>query len=343
MKVKCDINCAVLYNNKVFFFLEEYNGLYSVDLKTKEIVCHGAIPWEDTVCYRLIESMVIYDDHIYMIPFNGGYLSVFNLKTNSYEKKIDIRKGKTEGAFAASFIRNEILYIFGCTARTIVRYDIKKDCVYQWDEWLDEAKAFIFDEQDAFFKSQGIIEEDRFIIPFCNANAVLALYDNNMKFNIIEIGNGRNGYSGIMKKEDKYYLCPRKEKMNIVVCDDSFNTIKALATNFVKEKGVYYGGCAAVKDKVIFFGAQENIHLNEYDPDETMTVMIGTKLLYYLDGKSVYYNIKEGKLFVAEENGNEFCEDIRITVDKSIINKKLTSCVHVEKHSMTLEMFLDSI
>ena len=343
MKVKCDINCAVLYENKVFFFPEEYNGLYSVDLATKETVFHGAIPWEDTVCYRLIESMVVYGDYIYMIPFNGVYLSVFNMKTNSYEKKIDIRNGKKEGSFAASFIRNGMLYIFGCTAGTIVRYDIKEDSVYQWDEWLDDAKEFIFDDKDAFFKSQGVIEEERFVIPFCNANAVLAFDDKNMKCNIIEIGKEHNGYSGILKKDDRYYLCPRKEKMNIVVCDGSFNTIRSLSINFVREKEVYYGGCASVGDKVFFFGAQEDIHLNQYDPDETMTLMIGTKLLYYLDGNSIYYDIKEGKLYVAEENGNVLCEDIRIMVDKSIINKKLSEGVRVEKPSMTLEMLLDSI
>ncbi len=246
--IPIEVKCLSLVGDIIYFFPEAYNQLYSFNIKKGLIDSLGRIPWEKENENRLIEKIVRIKNTLYLIPFNAKYLSLYNIDTHTFDK-IDIRKDRIKGVFGDGFSVDDYLYIIGGSAPCILKVDIINKRVDKFDKWTEDVKNLIFDKSDGYFRSQGILYDDKFITPFCNANAIMVFYYRTMKYEIIKLDDENNGYSGITSCSDGYWLAPRKGEMCAVKCDKEYRIIKKIRFN---DRG-YYTGLIMIENKPVFF------------------------------------------------------------------------------------------
>ncbi len=237
--------------DRIFVCPEEYNQLYSIEPYDGTTHALGKIPWERENAERLVEKMVKIGSRIYLIPFNAEYLSAYDVETEEFYR-IDIRNREGErvdGVFSDAFTDGAELFLIPGSAKTIVKINTDTGRVDYFDDWLCEAQKLIFDTSDGFFRSCGIKEDNCFITPFCNANAILVFNYKEMKYRIVELGTENNGYSGIVRCGDNYWLSPRRGDMYALQCDNDFNQIRRINI----ENSSFFSGIEINGNKPVIF------------------------------------------------------------------------------------------
>ncbi len=225
LSVPIKVKCLTCKDNNVYAFPEEYNQLYVMDLQNHSIESLGCIPWENKNGNRLYEMIVSNDDTLFFVPFNAYYLSYYSISTHEFGK-IDIRdNNRIKGVFSNGFIIGDFIYLIGGSASAILRIDYKSKTITELNDWVKDIDDNVFDITDGFFRSQGVFCSDYFVTPFCNANALLMFDYKQMKYSIHNLGSDNNGYSGIIKQGDCYWLAPRKGGMYAIKCDENFNVL----------------------------------------------------------------------------------------------------------------------
>ena len=168
---------------------------------------------------------------LFLTPRGAHNIYIYHINTNKFEmvrlKKPKVCKDNSYIEwlkFSSSAIVGNSIYFIPRTYPAIVEMNILTYELIYYEQWLNELKGKIF-ENEAFFWSQYIIHEDKLILASANSNMLL-YFDTKLKvFKQLYCGNEKKGYSGIVQWGENILLTDRKSGQ-LEIWDPSQKSVK---------------------------------------------------------------------------------------------------------------------
>jgi len=111
--------CAV--HDGLWFCHSKLPVLYFYDLKKSKITFCRVIPEKYTAEVYCTLAMCVIDNKIYIAPFNGKYIFVYDIVADVFEELMYIGK---ERAFQNVIRHGELLFFVPCTFEKMVKYNL---------------------------------------------------------------------------------------------------------------------------------------------------------------------------------------------------------------------------
>lgn len=228
-----DIVCE---GERAWFFAKNLNGLYEMNLENGEVHFCGYSPFDILDGERLFVTLKKYDDKIFLIPFNALNFVIYNCITCEFTMlnlPFDTFQSETTH-FMASVMVDEYIYAFGAMEGKVLKINCQTCEVKVYDKWVKDIGEY--NKEDAFFRNQVVVVNEKIYAPLVNANAVLELDILKDEIIIHRLSDGANGYVGICfeKLKDYFWLVPRKLHEPVVCCDRKFHVVEKAFMNCVK-------------------------------------------------------------------------------------------------------------
>lgn len=329
-QLKIEIEDAVLDGDRIWFSAQNFNSLFFMDIHTKEAKFVGKFPNEPYSGKRLYASMKLVKKKIYFIPFCAKSIAVYDIEKGEFSNiQIDetlIKCKLNVPLFMGVEEYKNYLFILPVFSKAIIRLNLLNDELQYVQDWSIQAQKYIFNSNDGYFRRQSVINGNKLIVPFCNANAVLELNCDMLQSKIYELGLQPRGYSGIYYDGEKYWLSPRTTG-NLVIWNWETNTIKpANIEQEEKENSSYaYVGVLSYNEKITMFSSGQYSFVKEEK------------------GKIMFYQTGKGILTIIDKNNKCRFED-EIVVNYIDVNVeqllKGEECLLTESCDFNIQLLL---
>lgn len=178
-----------IVNNKVYYSLSTCNGLFELDLQTSRSSFISFFEKEMINVERLHLECVLWEDKIVFLPYNGRFISVFDVNQNTLEY-IEVNK-KTECTFFRGYIDGgRIVCIPQCLnydsegTRNFCVFDLHNNRIEELRE-IDECLRNL--TQISFFSLGACESEDAIFVAQNGTNRILRIQKNEWTLSWIEI------------------------------------------------------------------------------------------------------------------------------------------------------------
>lgn len=207
------IEDAIYDGDRIWMIPTCFNSLLCRNIITGETELIGKFHGESYSTERLYASMKLIKRKIYFVPFRARNIAVFDIEKNKFTyitiKNIGIINRNTKPLFIGAEKFQDYLFVFPAYGNSILRINTINNEVEYITEWIDQVKELIFNKNDSYFRKQAYIKENKLVIPFCNANAVLELNCYTKQSFVYRLGVWEAGYAGICYDGANFWLTPR--------------------------------------------------------------------------------------------------------------------------------------
>lgn len=311
----------VIVENNAYFFSFSFNGLYTMNMTEQNVHLCGSVPWEPLMRDYLFVTSAEVDGRIYLIPYLAHSIAVYNIETSEFTK-IELKEEllTIDGLFLAVEKVEKDLFLFGAKAPYIVKLDTVTNKMTYLQDWHRGVAPFIFDETRAFFWRQVVALENKFYIPFCNANSILEFDINTLESTLHVIGEEAIGYSGICF-DGKNFWCSPETKQDCILRWNRETDEKRYVSS--EENDIYYG--------IVYHNNQVKPILGSI---HNFAKRIGNDMIYFE---------KNGNTVVIE--GKKIQKKFRLLVDSAEIPLKeiLMEKVKQETTGIPLKVFIEAL
>ena len=301
MNYKITPEDAVLVGNRVYFTINEFNGLFYSDYGEENAHLATVIPGESIDGIRLYSSLqYVNKKYICLIPFKADGIGIYDVELHEIYKvdlPSEVRSANTK--FMASAVVDNDIFVFELNGTSIYKINVlEKKCekICSWGNVIG-GESF-FDKNDAFFRYQTQVYNEKIYVPFCNANAIL-IYDYYVNSCDIKVlGKDNNGYAGIQIQNDNVFCGPRRGNGYGVVWnmrDDKLRRIDVVDGDIV---GIHVkdGECFFALDKDYSFLRNDNELV--YDRNKNLIRLLDENRIWNvnIDTESIEAELCNGNL-----------------------------------------------
>lgn len=209
-KTKVTIRDVVYKENIIWFFSDNFNSLFKMDVDTREVKLVGIFPNEKYKGTKLYSSIILINNKIYCIPLNAKSIGVYDIDDNKFSH-ILIDKAILEcekGGYYYSSVKvyKNYLFIFPFYCSYIIRLNLDNHNIDYISDWYMEIKSKIINENGGFFGRQVIEHNGNIYVAFRNSNAILELNCETLDSKIYRLGTEKDGYLGMCFDGDRFWM-----------------------------------------------------------------------------------------------------------------------------------------
>ncbi len=327
------INDAVEVDDKIWFFSTNFKSIFSLDTKSNEIECYRMGANGLYSISGAFSSMSRIHNKIYLVPLYERAIFCFDMEKREFKKiELECKYTDTDKALFMG-VRNykDYLFIMGSQFPVIIRLDTKDDSMEYITDWEKDIERYIFDRNDAYFRQQCVILDNKLFVPFCNANAVLELNCDNLSTKIHVIGLDVQGYSGISFDGESFWLSPRKSgslvKWNAE--KETKDYFKIGERNLQSERLSYAGIACCDGEKLLFPFQEEEIHGIQ---SQKISVLKGEYSFCQENNNSIiFYEVGESTLVKINKSTHE-----TLSVPIRVELKDIDFCMDIKKEKQLM-------
>lgn len=297
---------CVQVDNQLIFIAKDINIIYSLDLKTGEIVIIDSIPEENVLETRLGAKIVHWKEELIFAPMNAKKIWIYNIKTKQWHglerKKIEGNKTKLE-MFEAVLFKNT-MFIIGSNYPAIICLDLQTENMTYVEEpyvWLKEKKEEL---TDCYFRCGYVQKENFLYLASCLQNLVLKFNMETYDHEWIKVGDDNNRYSGIEWDGKNFWLAPRKNT-TIVKWDGVDTAIEYPLPAEFQDENFHFLGVVCEQDNIVFPGllSPYKIVISDLEQEE-MRVMKGQYSFYKkINNMLLISQDLEGNIHIKDKEG----------------------------------------
>ena len=207
--IKIAISDCCIQKDKYFCAARDYNLIFTVDKNEKKIELFATLP-EYKAYDSCIGGIKAYGDFLIILTLNGNYNWIINQKTG---EKICIYKGEeyyeSQPGFTQAYKYNNLIYMIGAGYAAIICVNMDDYSVRYITAPYKECEIRGKNKNDAYFKHQGVVVDDKMYLASMRDNYVLEFNLKNEKYKWIKVGSEENRYSGIIYDEGVFWMAPR--------------------------------------------------------------------------------------------------------------------------------------
>ncbi|WP_026663144.1 hypothetical protein [Butyrivibrio proteoclasticus] len=291
-KREAPIYVAVHVKDYIFFMLRKGASLFSYKIGASEAAEIGTVSWDNRNKERLYEKIIYYKGKLFLIPFLAEYLTIYDIEKKEFSR-LNIKNGDKDIFFTSAYICQNCVIILGSRVLVICENE-DGYLIREIDDWLKPVSEYVFNDRDVYFRGQAIYQNDKMLIPFRNANALLELDIKNMQSKVHVLGKEALGYSGITLMADGMYcLSPKATGSFCLVLDKSYRIVEKIELKSVS-KPVTILGIGADNNKLIVYTSFTNEMHDKY--------IIKKELLVECDRELITFDLDNLSLCVSNKN-----------------------------------------
>lgn len=206
-KVKVYSEAVTKVGDKYVCVSIENNLIYTIDENSGATEIVGMIPEEKISDRRLCGALCTWRKKLVFIPFNAKKIWILDLETEEW-CGINLKNPDIKIKSLNAIVYEDFLYIIPLRYPALVIVNLKTL------EIIEDKKCIIpnksnFDDKFGFFCGNVVVENGKIYAASCSSNAVL-IYDMKRKeYEWKQVGSKGNGYVGIAKYRDDFWLAPR--------------------------------------------------------------------------------------------------------------------------------------
>lgn len=323
----------VLIGDCIYFFINEFNALYSLNMCTNSIEYVSRIPTEGILEKHLCSAITVYNNEIILTPYKSKKIWIYNLLQNVWTsiglKHLDNWTKRKECMSLIWY--NGQIYIIGSTYPAIIVMNPDTKQIRYIEEPYKLLNLKIWDCKDFAFRSK-IFQKDKILyLASCVSNEVCRFDLKTEKTELYKVGREDNKYSGIISDGSNFWLSPRKNT-NIVKWDGKKSVKEIqLPSDFLPAK--YYFTEPYIENGKLLFTVRQGEH-NLYidlDKEELIKYQGGTRLWKMLPDGSIISHKITGEL-------NYVKNDIEYTVMLELDDKMVKKLFADEIKSGSVEL-----
>lgn len=231
----------------IWFTSGDYNGLYKYNLEEKRTELVAVFPHEPYYQFGLFLKMCQYKKNLIFVPQYSKRIYIFNID-NGFLTNIKIPK-LTEALqppyFCEAVVYDNCLYMMGAKYPGIVKINLEDYSAVIIDQWVKELQNEAnFDMRGIWLGMEGVLENNRFLIPCYQCNRILELDLCTNEFRFYEVGSKKNRYARMIKAGNIFILVTHDEKNGCCVvfyeplkkcCEEVQCNMQAYVDRFVIE------------------------------------------------------------------------------------------------------------
>lgn len=237
--------------SKYWFSAFDHNGLYCRDIETQEISFLGIIPGELEYQFRLYSSIFKVGQKIILVPHNASGIAVYDIGYKKFSK-INLKAVSEFGEYkiameqhkfwVATLYNNEI-FMMPCNYPAMVILNVETSQLIYITDFVKKLDKNCLINQP--YITQIKVENE---MAYCSCGCINAIVQINLQTyasEIIIVPSSSDGYCGIIKLSDDFWLAPVMSGGVVKYCSE---------TNKVVEYNDYPNGfeCPAVPFQKIY-------------------------------------------------------------------------------------------
>lgn len=196
-------DAMVVEGDLAWVFLNNYNALYEIDLKSDRLTWLASIPTEGLLEIGLYFSMKKYNDELILIPAAATSIAIYNLATHDLETiPLDFEVVK---CFSAE-VYDGNLYMIGYDSARIAVLDLNRRTVRVLLNFENMFNKLNIDKMRMHFRKSSCIVENHLFLANCNSDVVLDVDLHDEQVELFRIGRGVEGLSTIVSIKDDFLI-----------------------------------------------------------------------------------------------------------------------------------------
>ena len=208
----------------IWFPMFKQNGLYRKRHGSTIAEYMGNFPGLAKNSIRLFSTVIFRNGKIIFAPGMADRIAIYDIARNSFEmiafekRPISPRKvwSKDGYWFRTVIISGDDAYFMPMNYMGILKLDLNTYEMTVIDDWVNEVENIISTDNDEIYLSQGFISNGIGIFPFRCADAIMKFDIENEKVQIISVGSGLDGYTGMTFDGQNYWLTP--QRFDDIIC-----------------------------------------------------------------------------------------------------------------------------
>ena len=234
-------DCAKL-GDRYYFASINYNLLFSVDESLSNLALEDCFPEEDFFAQRLSSKILIWDDCLIFVPMNSDKLWIWNNNIREWKGYRVPTLGMNRDKFFQAYIKDDTLYMFGCSVPAIVVFDLHNGNFRVIDEAFKSISTKKRYLEEACFRKNYIKIDNEIFMASCLDNSVMIFNLLDESVRLVKVGRDENKYSGIVFDGEKFWISSTNE-YKVVVWDGQNEVIEYTCPphdrGFVRPNGIY--------------------------------------------------------------------------------------------------------
>lgn len=202
MKKKYGIEAATYFDNKIYYFSMDYNGLFMLDLNNGEQSFLTSVPGYGLGEERLFRKLICYNDKLFLIPLRASKVFVYDLIQNRFVKDIELSNYLhmiDEYCIETSTLYMNYIIMFPCVGTEILVLNLDDYSVSVKDEWKEEyeKKYSSIKEKRHIYENNVLIKDNVLYVLLGFTNAILCLELTTYNYSIVKVGRDEDRYFGL--------------------------------------------------------------------------------------------------------------------------------------------------
>lgn len=340
---KCvlSMNDAVIINNEAWFFTTNFNGLYSADLKTKNIVFRGSVPWEGLHEEYLYMSIVENDGKIYLIPYHATCIAIYDIERGEFEKIEISQVASVKQFYVGGCFRENELWIFPALSSQILCIDIHSGKVSEVKAKHEHMEQYVLETNDIYFHKQVVCEDNKIYTPLCNANVIVEIDCATKQYICHLMKEIDQGFSGICKEREELWLIPRKDGGD-VICWNPKTGIQKKIRGISDKNSKNYVGCE-VRNETIYIYSVGNSN-TIYESADVELVRGCHTFVRIEKSNHIAYSLNKNELVIYDEiSKNENIIQIAVPYEQTPIRDAFFKKTVTETDAQMIDLLLEVI
>ena len=311
MKVKIVTDNVVKVQNTVYAFAQNVNLLVAIDIATEKISVLGSIPNEDFLTQFLVGGIVFAQGKLYLIPHHAKEMWIVDTVSVNWSKyTLDAITTIGNGKFNAAFLYHDCIYMVGFRYPGILVHDVinNTDTEYRIFTETDDIVS-----NDGYIRKNCCLRNEVLYAPCMNKNEILYFNMDDKKWKLFNVGESKEGFSGIAFYNGHFVLPPRFGR-NTIICDGDGQVIKSFETSNIED---VFLGAYLFEEKVIVPGKMPTKSL--IIDDAKVSLSDKTYLAVGNADNMVYTQNKEFVLSIYEDEKLIFSTHTIVDVDRDLL------------------------
>ena len=315
MKLEREFEDYEVVDGIAYVFSKRSNALYSIDLENNQAYFLGGVPSERVDGIRLYASLIHYCGKIYLIPCNAHSIAIYDIDRKIFS---EIPLEHPDMSFMSYTLWGDYIVMFGFKCSFILRLNIHTNVV-DYKEIVIENRV----SEEVLFRKQNCLVNDKIVIPFYSKDAFLVFSPKDMTYEIIDIGIGNRGYSGVVYQCGKLYFAPRYKGETIVSfeypCKELKDIIKKTKTG--SSISIYsFVGMVIENENIILYTISEDKETDYYV--DKFKINCGNYCCAYMSAvETKIYNYISGWIQIKNDTGEFVKKSVDLEVDVDSIYK----------------------
>lgn len=301
--IKIDFEDFEIVDNELWFSARDFNGIFRVDLINGEIKYVGILPNELYYKSRLCVKLIRIHEKIIFIPTNANNIWIYNRNSKEWSELPikPITNAKDNHKFFQIVKYKEFIYLIGANYPAIIKLDTKTNEIKYIDDMFTKLKNKKEEVSDVFFYISIVQKEEYLYLASCVSNEIFKFNMETYDYEVYEVGDSNNRYSGIAWDGNNFWLSPRVN--NVVIKWDGNETYEEFILgdefnrNIFNFHGIIYDGT-----NLIMPGLEKDatIYINPNNSDKIKIERKKYNFMKILDNSMLVFQDSDSRLVIVD-------------------------------------------